>query len=155
MAPRSTRRRKRTATTPCPFSETRSARRRWSTASPTPPRSTPTGASGNYFYPGDRALLRPGPDAFGETFGRGPTHRRGPAVERLVEFHLNGERIEPTGRAPIQFELHAEARNWEGLARLGGRGFLVATDTYPETLLAFVPAPTDSIWRGVMRTDAP
>jgi hypothetical protein len=109
----------------------------------------------NYFYPGDHALLRPGPDALGDTFGRGLTHRRGIAVERLVEFHLNGSQIEPTGRAPIQLELLDEARNWEGLARLGTRGFLVATDTYPETLLAFVPATIDSTWKSVMGTDAP
>ena len=109
----------------------------------------------NYFYPGDRALLRPGPDTLGETFGRGPTHRREMAVERLVELALNGTRIEQTGRAPVQLELEAEARNWEGLARLGTRGFLVATDTYPETLLAFVPLPTDSVGQGVMQTNAP
>ena len=98
----------------------------------------------NYFYPGDRALLRPGLDALNETFGRGLTHRRGQSVERLVEFHLNGTRIEPTGRAPIQLELLDEARNWEGLARFGTRGFLIATDTYPQTLLAFIAAPLDT-----------
>jgi hypothetical protein len=98
----------------------------------------------NFFYPGDHALLRPAPDALGAMFGQGPTHRRGIAVERLVEFHLDGERIEQTGRAPIQLELLDVARNWEGLARLGERGFIVATDTYPETLLAFVPVPSDA-----------
>jgi len=98
----------------------------------------------NYFYPGDRALLRPGPDALGDRFGRGSTHQSELSVERLVEFHLNGERIEQTGRAPIQLELLGEARNWEGIARLGTRGFLVATDTYPETLLAFIAASPDA-----------
>ena len=38
----------------------------------------------NYFYPGDRALLRPGPDPLEAQFGLGPTHRRGATVERLV-----------------------------------------------------------------------
>jgi hypothetical protein len=100
----------------------------------------------NYFYPGDRALLRPGPDALEEKFGRGPTHRRGATVERLVELHLDGGRIAPTGRAPIQLELLDEAtpRNWEGIARLGERGFIAATDKYPETMLAFIPAPPDT-----------
>ncbi len=44
-------------------------------------------------------------------------------------------------RAPIQLTLVDEAtvRNWEGIARLDGRGFLIATDTYPATILAFVP----------------
>ena len=51
-----------------------------------------------------------------------------------------------TDRAPIQFELLDEAspRNWEGVARLGERGFVAATDKYPETMLAFIPAPPDT-----------
>jgi hypothetical protein len=45
-------------------------------------------------------------------------------------------------RPPIQLELidDLHPRNWEGLVRLDPHGFLLATDTYPETLLAFVPA---------------
>jgi hypothetical protein len=95
----------------------------------------------NYFYPGDRALLRPGPDALRATFGIGATHRREATVERLVEMQLVGSRIVLTPRAPIQLELlDAErARNWEGIVRLDDRGFLLATDTYPETMLAFIP----------------
>lgn len=97
----------------------------------------------NYFYPGDRALLRPGTDSLKTKFGIGPTHQRMATVERLVEFRLDGSRIVRTERAPIQLELlDAEhARNWEGIARLDARGFLIATDTYPETMLAFIPAP--------------
>ncbi|MEP0545598.1 MAG: hypothetical protein ABJF88_01570 [Rhodothermales bacterium] len=96
----------------------------------------------NYFYPGDRALLRPGPDALRAKFGIGATHRREATVERLVEMQLVGGEIVLTARAPIQLELlDAErARNWEGIARLDDRGFLLATDTYPETMLAFIPA---------------
>ena len=33
------------------------------------------------------------------------------------------------------------ARNWEGIARLEGRGFLLVTDQFPDTILAFVPYP--------------
>ena len=32
-----------------------------------------------------------------------------------------------------------KARNWEGAALLPGEGFVLVTDTYPQTLLAFVP----------------
>ena len=50
--------------------------------------------------------------------------------------------VELSGRAPVELELAPmETRNWEGLALLEGRGFLIATDKYPSTLLAFVPLP--------------
>jgi hypothetical protein len=32
-----------------------------------------------------------------------------------------------------------DTRNWEGLVRLDDYGFLLATDKYPRTILAFVP----------------
>lgn len=97
----------------------------------------------NYFYPGDNALLRPGPDSLKAEFGVGPTHRREATVERLVEFKLEGTRIVRTDRAPIQLELldATRPRNWEGVARLDTLGFLIATDKYPETMLAFIPFP--------------
>ena len=100
----------------------------------------------NYFYPGDRVLLRPGPDALRTKFGIGATHRREATVERLVEMQLVDGQIVLTKRAPIQLELldAAHARNWEGIARLDDRGFLLATDTYPETMLAFIPADFSS-----------
>ncbi len=64
-------------------------------------------------------------------------------VERQVELQLPADgqgSITLTGAPPIQLKL-AEgqvARNWEGLVRLDGRGFLLATDSFPETILAFV-----------------
>lgn len=96
----------------------------------------------NFFYPGERAKLKPAPDAWGATYGLGPTHSQSAAVERLVEFQYTDTQILATQRAPIQLELlkDGRARNWEGLARLGQRGFLLMTDRYPETVLGFVPA---------------
>src|SRR5690606_30124468 len=96
----------------------------------------------NYFFPGDEPVLRPAADSLALAHGLGWTHRRHRAVERLVELRHDGERIVRTRRPPIQLELLGDdrPRNWEALARLGTRGFLVATDTYPETILAFVPA---------------
>lgn len=97
----------------------------------------------NYFYPGERALLRPGTDSLALEYGVGLTHRRFDTVERLVEMQYTGDGIVRTEHPPIQLELldGDHPRNWEGIARLGERGFIVATDKFPETLLAFIAAP--------------
>ncbi len=96
----------------------------------------------NTFFWGDSNKLRPGPDSLRTLYGAGPSHVRFNSVERLVEFRDMGDRIERTRRPPIQLELLGDLhpRNWEGLARLEPHGFLLATDTFPETVLAFVPA---------------
>lgn len=74
----------------------------------------------------------------------GDTHLRGASprsVEQLVELRWTGERVERTGTPPIVLRRVDDriTRNWEGLVRLDDRGFLMATDTYPQTLLGFVP----------------
>lgn len=96
----------------------------------------------NTFFWGDRAKLWPRQDALRTMYGAGPTHARYHTVERLVEYRDLGDRIERTMRPPLQLELidDLHPRNWEGLVRLDPYGFLLATDKYPETLLAFVPA---------------
>lgn len=99
----------------------------------------------NYFFPGD-IDLRPERDPLAERYGWGPTHTPEGAVERLVEFQLSHAGIVLVDRPPIQLELPVDllgviGRNWEGLVRLDGRGFLLVTDTFPGTILAFVPAP--------------
>ena len=94
----------------------------------------------NYFFPGDSDLL-PLTDPIANQHGEGPTHIPNPGVERLIELQYSPDGITLTGAAPIQMELLAEdLRNWEGLVRLDDRGFLVATDKYPQTILSFVPA---------------
>lgn len=107
--------------------------------------ATPAGPDGrfwvvNYFFPGDRDKLKPAADAIAARFGAGATHAACPQVERLVELRAAGGRIERTGAPPVQLTLLncSTARNWEGLAELPGRGFLLATDQHPETILAFV-----------------
>lgn len=96
----------------------------------------------NYFYPGD-VKIAPRADPLAEQFGQGASHAAASVVERLVELQLPADgqgSITLTGAPPIQLKL-AEgqvARNWEGLVRLDGRGFLLATDSFPETILAFV-----------------
>ena len=91
----------------------------------------------NYFYPGDKDLL-PERDFLAIRYGRGVTHRQQATVERLVEFAYDAQGITRTDRAPIQLLLGDVSRNWEGIARLDERGFLLATDKFPETMLGFV-----------------
>ncbi len=94
----------------------------------------------NYFYPGDEDLL-PASDPLAETWGKGATHQNSDGVERLVEFQYADSGITMTNATPIQLKLLEEdLRNWEGLVRLGDRGFLLMTDKYPGTILGFVPA---------------
>jgi hypothetical protein len=98
----------------------------------------------NYFFPGDTELWLE-TDPLAERYGQGPTHAQYETVERLVEFQFDesGVRLEDT--PPIQLELSdmvlgGLGRNWEGLVRLDDLGFLLVTDLFPETILAFVPA---------------
>ncbi len=96
----------------------------------------------NYLYPGDKGKLRPGDDRLAAQFGQGKSHAQSDAVERLVEFQYSENSVTLTGAPPIQLELApGDARNWEGIVRLDARGFLLVTDTFPQTILAFVPAP--------------
>jgi hypothetical protein len=64
-------------------------------------------------------------------------------IERLIELKYDGSRVVMSGTPPVGLELAAEGgrRNWEALARLEDRGFLLMTDRIPETILAFVPFP--------------
>jgi hypothetical protein len=95
----------------------------------------------NYFFPGDTDL-RPEADPLAGRYGQGPTHARYEQVERLLEFQYEPSGILLVERPPLQLELPSdEARNWEGIARLDGRGFLLVTDKFPETILGFVPGP--------------
>jgi len=60
-----------------------------------------------------------------------------------VEFQYTASGISLVDTPPIQLELIDDdhSRNWEGVVRLDGIGFLLMTDTHPETILGFVPAP--------------
>jgi hypothetical protein len=75
-------------------------------------------------------------------YGTGPTHAQKPQVERLIELQVKDAGIVLTDRPPIQLQLSSDVpRNWEGLVRLDDRGFLLATDKFPGTLLGFVALP--------------
>lgn len=93
----------------------------------------------NYLFPGEDFLLTDA-DPLVEQFGEGDTHGQFPHVERLVELQYSPDAITLTGTAPVQLALPDEnARNWEGITRLDDLGFLLVTDKYPQTILAFVP----------------
>ena len=95
----------------------------------------------NYFFPGDIDML-PKSDPLAEQFGEGRTHFEQEQVERLVQLSLTEHGITLAGAAPIQLVLTGdEARNWEGLVLLDDRGFLLVTDKFPSTILAFVEFP--------------
>ncbi|RZP23918.1 hypothetical protein EVA24_04275 [bacterium] len=97
----------------------------------------------NYFFPGDRKVLKPSNDILASKYGNGPSHSGSNRVERLIEYEIKNGRVSLTKSAPIEIELEGEkiSRKWEALARYGNEGFLIATDKYPKpyTLLAFLP----------------
>lgn len=94
----------------------------------------------NYHWPGDAKRLNPAPDSIAIKFGEGESHQQLDAVERIVEFEMFENKIQFSGREPIQIQLDADAsRNWEGIVRLDELGFLIATDKYPVMILGFIP----------------
>ena len=95
----------------------------------------------NYFYPGERDLLKPAPDSVAMAHRPGATHRASDVVERLVEYRHTPTGIRRTDTPPVWLKLGGgTGRNWEGVVRFGD-GFLVATDKFPSTMLAYVPRP--------------
>ncbi len=96
----------------------------------------------NYFYPGREevldAFITPEGDASGEQ-GWPPAWV---GLGRLLEFRFSPSGVRPTGAAPIQLEANlGDIHNWEGLARLDDRGFLLISDEIPDSSLGFVPWP--------------
>ena len=97
----------------------------------------------NYFFPGDRKVLKPSSDILASKYGNGPSHSNSSRVERLIEYEIKNKKVSLTESAPLEIQLEGEkiSRKWEALARYGDEGFLIATDKYPKpyTLLAFLP----------------
>ncbi len=95
----------------------------------------------NYLYPKDISKLKPQDDYILKNFGMGKSHKKSTAIERLVELQIIDDEIRFSNSDPIYLQLleDGSGRNWEGLAKLDNIGFLIATDTFPKTILAFVP----------------
>jgi len=98
----------------------------------------------NYFFPGD-TKLEPAKDPIAQEYPSSPSHASSEIVERLLEYHFTENGLALTDSPPIWLELETEARNWEGIARLEvddfPHGFLLATDKFPSTILAYIPNP--------------
>lgn len=82
-------------------------------------------------------------DPISEKYGIGNTHSINNHVERLLELKYNKGHITLSGEPPLYLELidDTNSRNWEAIVRLDERGFLAMTDTYPGTILGFIPFP--------------
>jgi hypothetical protein len=67
-------------------------------------------------------------------------------IERLLELQFTTTGVVRTDTPAVQLQLleNRVARNWEGIVRLQTEdldGFLLVTDTFPETIFAFVAKP--------------
>ncbi len=94
----------------------------------------------NYFFPGDEDLA-PASDPIQDQYGMGESQSKFPQVERLVKFEYSASGITLAEAPPVSLVLGEDIHNWEGLVLLDQHGFLIATDKFPETILAFVPMP--------------
>lgn len=89
--------------------------------------STPADEDGrfwvaNYNHPGDEGM----PEA--------------PRTEALLPMRLTATHVTNDGAPrPIAPNLREDSRNWEALARLDDKGFLVMTDEFPRAVFGFVP----------------
>ncbi len=96
----------------------------------------------NYFYPGDGSLL----PLLRRLGGAIPSGAQARPVERLIEFQFSPTGLQRTATPalPLQLLPNNVARNWEGVVRLQTAeldGFLIVTDSFPETILAYVGLP--------------
>jgi hypothetical protein len=94
----------------------------------------------NYKFTDTRSIQTDN-DPLAAQYGQGSTHAQNEGVERLVAFDYSADGITLAPVAPIQLQLLGDdqLRNWEGIVMLDEQGFLLATDKFPQTILAFVP----------------
>ena len=95
----------------------------------------------NFFWPGEKKLLKPGSDIFLKDLSNTNSHQEFDHVERLIEFKIDGKNISRTNSLPIYLKLNKTSRNWEGLVRMDKNGFLLIVDEYPRTILAYINQP--------------
>lgn len=94
----------------------------------------------NYYFPGD-TFLAVDEDLLNLEYGEGETHAKNAPVERLVELQIEDNAISRIDQPPIYLQLLEDniARNWEGIALMDEMGFLLVTDSFPDSLLGFCP----------------
>jgi hypothetical protein len=94
----------------------------------------------NKIAPKDAELI-PKSDPLIEKYDGENTFANFQQVERLVKLNFSTSGITLADVPPIQIKLDTSPRNWEGLALLDNRGFLLVTDKSPDTLLGFIQMP--------------
>jgi hypothetical protein len=87
------------------------------------------------------AEIFPTSDPLAEKYNSGNVPGQFQLVERLVRLNFDAAEITLADAPPIQIKLDQNQHNWEGLALLDNRGFLLVTDKSPDTILAFIPMP--------------
>ena len=95
----------------------------------------------NFHWPGSKRLM-PKRDPIAERWGEGPSQSQSDIVERILKFRFTSTgSVELVDESPLEVQLLNEtvARNWEGIALWEDEGFLIATDYFPTTVLAFIP----------------
>ncbi len=91
----------------------------------------------NYFWPGDIDLINPAVDRIAEKYGMGEHQSITKGIERILKFEITNDSLKVAGE-PIYIKPDSEgSSNWEGIAKFGN-GFLLITDSYPETRFVFV-----------------
>jgi len=92
----------------------------------------------NYLFKGEKKLLNPAKDylSLNQT-----NNENVQTVERLVQFQIENGEINLSTELPIQIKLSddGKSRNWEGIVKYDSLGFLIITDKFPKTLLAYIP----------------
>ncbi len=99
----------------------------------------------NYLWPGDGDDLDITDDPLFLKFGKGTSHLKSKAVERLLQLEYTSTGVMITDTPPILIQLEdGQSRNWEGIVQFHNLGFLLVTDKFPETILAFLPYAIDN-----------
>lgn len=93
----------------------------------------------NFHWPGSKRLM-PLVDPIAERWGEGPSQSQTDIVERILKFRIAGATVELVDEPPLELQLlnSTVARNWEGIVLWKDEGFLLVTDKFPTTSLAFV-----------------
>jgi hypothetical protein len=93
----------------------------------------------NTFFPVD-VLLQGDSDPLSGEDSEGTSQQISQALERLVQFQFSEDGIVFSETPPVGLVLSSDGqlRNWEAIARLDSRGFLLASDQYPATILAYI-----------------
>lgn len=116
----------------------------------------------NYFWPSKKEKMgyKPAlPNPKSRMARKGLTHSKSEVIERFVQLEYSRGNLTGSGKSkqgrffitrkkPVWLKLQdqnndgrvdkKDSRNWEGIVRLDGKGFLVVTDMFPRTILGFV-----------------